>query len=77
METQDVLLLWMDEIHFAPLCNHRKPLFVGIYKGIRIFGFLRWCRISSIHSSILHQGLNRRYPTSPCELLRPLESTRL
>ena len=26
-------LLWMDEIHFAPLRNHGKPLFVGIYRG--------------------------------------------
>ena len=42
-------LLWMDEIHFAPSRNHRKPLVVGIYKGIMIPGFLRWCRNLSIH----------------------------
>ena len=34
----------------APLGNHGKPLFVGIYKKIIIPRFLRWCRISSIHS---------------------------
>ena len=27
----------------------RKPVFVGIYQRIIIPGFLRWCRISSIH----------------------------
>ena len=27
-------------------------MFVGIYKGIMIPGFLRWCRISSIHSRV-------------------------
>ena len=32
--------------------NHTKPLFVGIYRGIIIPGFLRWCRISSIHSTV-------------------------
>ena len=42
--------LWMDEIHFAPLGNHEKPLCIGIYKGIIIPRFLKWCRISSIHS---------------------------
>ena len=34
----------------APLRKHGKPLLVG-YRGINILGFLRWCRISSIHSS--------------------------
>ena len=34
----------------APNSNHGKPLFVGIYKGIIIPWFLRWCRIASIHS---------------------------
>ena len=29
-------VLWMDEIHFAPLGNHGKPLFVGIYRGIMV-----------------------------------------
>ena len=32
------------------LGNHGKPLFVGIYRGIITPWFLRWCRISSIHS---------------------------
>ena len=32
----------------APLWNH--PLFVDIDRGIMMPGFLRWCRISSIHS---------------------------
>ena len=35
------LILWVDEIRFAPLCNHGKPLVVGIYRGIESFqGFL-------------------------------------
>ena len=45
------VLLWMEEIHFAPLGHHGKPLFVGIYKGISIPGFLRLCRSSSIHTT--------------------------
>ena len=41
----------MDGRNPAPLSNHETPLFVGIYRGIESFqGFLRWCRISSIHS---------------------------
>ena len=36
------------EIRFAPLVNHGKPLFVGIYRGIVLPGSLRWCRISSM-----------------------------
>ena len=35
---------------FAPLGNHGKSFFIGIYRGTIIPGFLRWCRISSIHS---------------------------
>ena len=27
--------------------------FVGVYRGILILRFLRWCKISSIHSTIL------------------------
>ena len=42
-------ILWMDGI-LHHLRNHEKPLFVGIYNGIIIPGFLRWCRILSIHS---------------------------
>ena len=34
----------------APLGNHGKPLFVGIYRRIIPLGPLCWCRISSIHS---------------------------
>ena len=41
---------WMDKIHFAPLGNHGKPLFVGIDRGIIPLGPLSWCRISSMHS---------------------------
>ena len=26
----------MDEIHFAPLGNHGKPLFIGFYRGFII-----------------------------------------
>ena len=33
-----------------PKSNHETPLFVGIYRGVNIPGFLRWCRIASIHS---------------------------
>ena len=33
-------ILWVDEIHFAPLGNHEKPLFGGIYRGIIMPGFL-------------------------------------
>ena len=42
-------LLWMDKIrrYFETMGNH--SLF-GIYRGAIILGFLRWCRISSIHS---------------------------
>ena len=34
-----LIMLRMHEIPFAPLCNHGKPLFVGIYRGIIILGF--------------------------------------
>ena len=44
----------MDEI-LHHLRNYGKPLFVGIYRGDIIPGFLRWCRISSIHSRVLRQ----------------------
>ena len=44
-------ILWMDKIHFAPPEKHGKPLFVCVYRGIIISGFLRWCRILSIHST--------------------------
>ena len=33
--------------------NHDKPLMVGIYRGVNIPWFLRWCRISPIQSSSL------------------------
>ena len=42
----------VDGRDFAPLGNHGKPFFIGIYRGIIIPGFLRWCRISSIHSIV-------------------------
>ena len=31
------MILWMDEIHFAPLGSHGKPWVVGIYRGIESF----------------------------------------
>ena len=41
--------MWMEEIlhHFEPWLN---PWFVGIYRGIIIPGFVRWCRVLSIDS---------------------------
>ena len=39
-----VVILWMDR-NPAPLGNHEKPLFAGIYRGTIIPGCLRWCRI--------------------------------
>ena len=44
----------VDGRHPAPLGNRGKPWFVGIYRGIIIPEFLRWCRISSIHSIIIY-----------------------
>ena len=38
-------ILWMDEILLPG-----RPLFLVFYRKIIIYGFLRWCRISSIHS---------------------------
>ena len=38
-------LLWMDEI-----LHHFETMLVGIYRGIVIPGFLRWCKILSTHS---------------------------
>ena len=35
-------------------------MLVGIYKGIRIIRFLRWCRISSIHSRSNSAGFTSR-----------------
>ena len=57
-------ILWMDEIlhHFETM---GKPLFVGIYKGILIPGFLRWCRVSFIHSIIPKvMGVQRSNPAA-------------
>ena len=39
-------VLWIDEI----LHNHGKPAFVGIYRGIIIPRFLRWCELDSVHT---------------------------
>ena len=42
---------WLRVFQFAPRNETMgHPLFVGIYRGIMIPGFLGWCRISSIHS---------------------------
>ena len=46
-----VVILWMDEIHFATWKPWENSLFVGFFMGSIIALFLRWCRISSIHSS--------------------------
>ena len=44
-------MLWMDDIHFASLGNHGKPLFAAVFRGEPNHpGLLSWCRISSIHS---------------------------
>ena len=47
------VLLWMDEIHFAPhqdtMGNHCWLVFTGDHI---MLGFLRWCRISSIHGML-------------------------
>ena len=44
------LLLWMDDIHFAPLGNHGKPWKpFGIYRGNIIPGSLRWCEMDFVH----------------------------
>ena len=39
----------VDELHPALHSNHDDPLFVGIYKGIIIPGFLRWCETDFVH----------------------------
>ena len=39
--------------NYAPIETIKQPLFVGIYRGIMVPGFFRWCRISSIHSTSL------------------------
>ena len=36
-------MLWIDEI------LHGKPLFVGIYRGNIIPGFLWWCEMDLVH----------------------------
>ena len=48
--TKRLTILRMDEIYFAQLCNHWKPLSVGICRGIIIRGLLEWCKISLIHT---------------------------
>ena len=52
-------LQWMDEI-LHHLRNHGKPQFVGSYSGIITPGFLRWCRISSVHSMFLLMPINHK-----------------
>ena len=41
-------LLWMDEI-LHHLETIKKPLFMGIYRGFIIPGFLRWCEMDFVH----------------------------
>ena len=43
----------VDRQNPAPHGNHGKARSVGIYREIIIPWFLRWCRISSIHSAIV------------------------
>ena len=57
------------QIHFTPPEKHGKPWFVGMYCGTIIPGFLKWCRISSIHSIAL--GL---WPKILREATYPLKS---
>ena len=52
------VVLWMDTILHYPR-HHGKPLFVGIYRDHIILGFLRWCRMSSIHSMLLIPASSR------------------
>ena len=46
---------------FVLCLNHGQPLFVGIFRGIINPGFLRWCRISSIHSIIGAEGTHSEH----------------
>ena len=45
----------MDGRNPAPLGNHGKPLFVGIYREIMIPGFLRWCEMDFVHPQYVHE----------------------
>ena len=51
----------------APLGNHEKPLFVGIYRGIIIPWFLRWCEMdfATIHSKTEEFFPENRLAESP------------
>ena len=51
----------------APRCNHGKPLLVGIFWGISVPGFRRWCRISSIRMKYPNQQAHIR----PAETRHP------
>ena len=57
-------LLLMDGIHFAPLRNHEGSHCLLVFC---IPGFLRWCRISCIHSmlALLSTWLLRRWSFPP------------
>ena len=50
LKLQAAILCMEKRNPFRTTWNHGKPWFVGIYRGIIIPGFLRWCRTSSIHS---------------------------
>ena len=68
----------MDKIHFAPpKTPWLKPLFVRMKPGDHIIlGFLRWCRISSIHS-MLRRSNGHVKPLSSCPLVHAaMELTR-
>ena len=38
----------VDDETLHHLSNHETPLFVGIYQGISIPGFLRWCEMDFV-----------------------------
>ena len=44
--------------------NAAKPLFVGLYKGIIIPGFLRWCSAGFRPSTVARQGVKK--PDAAC-----------
>ena len=52
----------------APLGNRGTQVSVGIYRGIIIPGFLRWCRNLSIHSI---NDLRGTLKTDPSRLMEP------
>ena len=60
----------------APLGIHEKPLFIGIYRGLILPGFLRWCEMDFVHPQYGASGgflgapssefARTSRPTTPC-----------